>query len=110
LTESEIFNGLSSQCLVERRAPLAAVARAAGVSRMSCYRIIHSRVASLQMRAALSPVLSALCNGTLTFRRAGPGGRIWEGVEHPPPPAEEPKGALWVSLPCNPRAQGLTGN
>jgi hypothetical protein len=83
LSEREIFNGLS-RCLVDRprRAPIACVARAAGVSRMSVYRIIHSRVASTVMRVALSPVLQAFGDGTLAFRRIG---QKWEQAEYPPP-------------------------
>jgi hypothetical protein len=107
LSEREVVNGLL-RCLSERprRAPIACLARAAGLSRMTLYRVMRSSSASKATCAALTPILIELAGGTFGFQRRA---RRWEGIEYPPLPApvEEPKGGAWVHLPCNPSAQSL---
>src|SRR5215475_14500504 len=73
-----------------RRVPIARIAAASGLSRMTLYRAMAGDT-SEATRAALTPVLKALANGAIGFERRR---RVWEQVEHRRP-AQEPGPVIW---------------
>ena len=84
MSEREVMNGLTL-CLRGRspRIPIACVARATGLSRMTLYRVLRSGRASLETRAALSALLTEVADHTVGFERRA---RKWESVELRPSP------------------------
>lgn len=67
--------------------PIGCVARAAGLSRMTVYRVIWSGTASVETRAALSPLLWGIADDTVGFERRA---RKWECIELRPWPQFNP--------------------
>jgi hypothetical protein len=68
MSQADVIRGLM-RCLNDRNIPLRHVALAAGIHYTTIYQVIRSGKASQQIRAALTPVLQAINDGTLTFRR-----------------------------------------
>jgi hypothetical protein len=61
-----------------RRVPIARIAAASGLSRMTLYRAMAGDTSEATC-AALTPVLTALADGAIAFERRR---RVWELVEH----------------------------
>jgi len=73
-----------------RRVPIARIAAASGLSRMTLYRAMAGDT-SEPTCAALTPVLRAVADGAIGFERRC---RVWELVEHYPP-AQETGAVIW---------------
>jgi hypothetical protein len=75
-----------------RRVPIARIAAASGLSRMTLYRAMAGDV-SEETCAALTPVLRAVADGAIGFERRR---QVWELVEHCLPEQEPGPPVIWL--------------
>jgi hypothetical protein len=80
LSACEVVN-LLRRCRYDRwqRLQIACIARAAGLSRETLYVAMNTGKMSEPTRAALTPVLKGIADGTIEFRRHG---QVWKEVGH----------------------------